>query len=957
MPPKTRSRGVPAPSRVYHSTPAQQQAQFPPRRKVVRTYGKQTRKKETPGSARSMRQQTLTQIDFVSSFEEDHDPIVMDDSDEDHEDHDDHDEQKESEGSVDENKENKENKENRRLSKARDDGDEEPVSSGRKRRASSRKVATKDERAKRRRTLGEESDAEPTIKDEPTNRRRTLGDLPTSSYHTQTLTQFLGRDSAHALCIKDSEDEDDENDENAENDVGFQDWLQDPVSPTPRRHHQTTVTPRKQRQIRFASPKPSQPEASASNRQESVVPQTPAKRHRDEIPSSSQLSTPASIMMGRYGVPGHSPSPLKKKSSPGGGTTPRPILKSLPGKPRITTTPRRHERVIQDSFATDSWGSGGVMPLQERPIVSPGGETTASAESSSLPDEMDTPTKPRRRGESTELGDGKKAKVKAETTSPTPKKRASPRKAGKRVVLEIPDSDAEDEDFEVFDENDENVESVENDENDENDEGGFIAGPETQFIMNQIASPEEEEGDENAKPSTPTPRSAAAHVSRQNQATGASSTASSRSRPRPSNSSPQMPPIASSQPTTLPPPSSPPKPSRPLSDRLRKPLHDPSAHVATQTQPLESQRVPLANLQALPPPSARTDILLPLSPDMLSDVLEGFSVCLVLPFKIPAQVVRFWLFDGALLRFMACADAGRVEKGGGSWRYTLPQVYELNNPVDDDDMREEGWVDGEVDRYVYLPPAIIGQLLWNLRHALFSENDEDVGSMDAPSRPPSHTSSHDQYEEEEQVQLLPSSSAARPTDKIPAPTPTPSISVSQQVEAQIQSDIAQSTQVPTSDDILVPSTPEDEHHAPSSPTPTRASLQTAIKPPPSRLPPLGPYNASSYRASRPPINPRSSAGVRPSQATTASQASTPDKSSADVAAAASRQPSYPQLQSSSSVVFHDDSPLHMPHGFPLVAESSQLLTKSQMLPDSLIRDDALVPPEIWDSDEDGDGGL
>ncbi|KAH7013306.1 hypothetical protein EDB80DRAFT_709698 [Ilyonectria destructans] len=939
MPPQTRSRGVPAPNRVYHSTPAQQQAQFPPRRKVVRTYGKQTRKKETAGSARSMRQQTLTQIDFVSSFEEDRDPIVMDDSDEDDE------QQKESDATVDE------NKENRSLQKDADDGDEQLASGGRKRRASSRKVTTKDERAKRRRTLGEESDAEAAVKNEPANRRRTLGDLPASSYHTQTLTQFLGRDPAHALCIKDSEDEDDdendENDENGENDNGFQDWLQDPVSPTPRRHYRTSVTPRKQRQIRFASPKlpqPDEPATSSPNasRQESVVPQTPAKRARDEIPSSSQLSTPASIMMGRYGVPGQSPSPLKNKSSPAVGSNPRPILKSLPGKPRIATTPRRRDRVIQDSFATDSWGSGGAMPLQEIAVPSPGGETAASAESSSLADEMETPTKPRRRGESTELGDGTKAKVKAETSSPTPRKRVTPRKAGKRVVLEIPDSDAEAEDFEVFD---------------ENDEGGFVAGPETQFIMNQIASSEEEEeGDENVKPSTPTRASTTAPLGQHDQAATASSAASSRSRPRPSHSSPQLAPIASSQPTTLPPPSSPPKPSRPLANRLRKPLHDASTHGATQTQPLESQRVPLVTLQALPPASARTDVLLPLSPEMLADVLEGFSVCLVLPFKIPAQVVRFWLFDGTLLRYMACADAGRVEKGGGSWRYTLPQVYELNNPVDDDDMREEGWVDGEIDRYVYLPPAIIGQLLWNLRHALFSETDEEVGAMDAPSLPPSHSSPHCQDEEEEQVQLLPSSSAPQPRDKMPAPTPTPSISVSQQVEAQLQSDIAQSTQVPTSDDILVPSTPEAEHHhVPSSPTPTRADPRTAIKPPPSRLPPLTPYNASSYRASRPPINPHPSGGVRPSQATTASQASTPDKSSAT--AAASRPPSYPQLQSSSSILFHDDSPLHMPPGFPLAPESSQLLTKSQMLPDSLVRDDALVPPEIWDSDEDGDVGL
>ncbi|KAH7161548.1 hypothetical protein EDB81DRAFT_683377 [Dactylonectria macrodidyma] len=948
MPPKTRSGGVPAPSRVYHSTPAQQQVQFPPRRKVVRTHGKQTRKKNAMGSARSLRQQTLTQIDFVSSFEEEHDPIAMDSSDGEGDNKGDENDDRDDDGDDD----------------ARIKEDEQPVSSGRKRRA--RTITAKSARAKRRRTLGEESDTEPVTKKEATNRRRTLGDLPTSSYHTQTLTQLLGRDPAHALCIKDSEDENEdenEDDENGGNEGGFEDWLQDPTSPTPRRHHQTSITPRTQRQIRFASPKPPRPEASTlsrdTDRQESVVPQTPAKRRRDEIPSSSQLSTPASLMMARYGAPGETPSPLKNKTSSVAGTTPRPILDSLPGK---LTSPRRRARVIQDSLATASWGSGEVMPLQERAITSPiaslGGETAASVESSSLLDEMDTPTKPRRQRQSSELGDGSKMKTES-GASPTPRKRASPRKAGKRVLLEIPDSDAEDEDFE-------------NNVNDENDGGGFVAGPETQRVMNQIASEEDEdddeqeEGDENARPTTPTPASAA-RINQQDRAVTASSTASSRSRRRPLHSSPQLPPIASSQPTTLPPPSSsPPKPSRPLSSRLRKPLHHASAHASTQTQPLESQRVPATTLRGLPPPSARTDILLPLSPRTLADVLDGFSVCLVLPFRVPAQVVRFWLFDGELLRFMACADAGRLVRDGASsssWRYTLPQVYELNNPVEHDDMREEGWVDGPIDRYAYLPPAIIGQLLWNLRHAIFSDEDEDVAAMaDVQSHNPSQheEEQEEEEEEEEQVQLLPSSSAPPPPSrgKIPAPTPTPSISVSQQVEAQIQSDMAQSTQAPTSDDILVPSTPESEHlrqfHlVPSSPTPTKASPRTAIKPPPSRLPPLNSHGASSYRASRPAINSRSTTGVRPSQATTASQSSTPEKPSSAAAANASRPLSFPQLQSSSSLVFHDDSPLHIPPGFPLAADDSQLLTKSQMLPDSLLRDDTMVPPEIWDSDDDG----
>ncbi|RBQ73197.1 hypothetical protein FVER14953_03865 [Fusarium verticillioides] len=202
MTPKTRSGGKPAPSRVYHSTPAQQQAQFPARRKVVRTYGKQNRKKQAETPSRLFRQQTLTQIDFVSSLEGNEDPIVLSDSEQDE---------------MQSDKEQEDQEE-----------DEEPVSSGRKRRAKAKVTSNKNERAKRRRTLGDDTEEQPKPKKErKSSRRKTMGDAPSSAYHTQTLTQFLGRDPAHAEFIKDSEDED--------NDDDFQQWLGDAASPSPRK--------------------------------------------------------------------------------------------------------------------------------------------------------------------------------------------------------------------------------------------------------------------------------------------------------------------------------------------------------------------------------------------------------------------------------------------------------------------------------------------------------------------------------------------------------------------------------------------------------------------------------------------------------------------------------------------------------------------------------------------------
>lgn len=855
MAPQTRSHGVPAPSRVYHSTPVLQQARFPARKKTVRTYGKQARKKDL----KDLRQQTLTQFDFVSSFEGEDEPIVL---------------------SSDSEQGENDDKENRQVEdQDGDQDDEDPVPSGRKRRAASKNLSGKAAKSKRRRTLGDATESKATkTKEDRQTRRRTLGDAPSSSYHTQTLTQFLGRPQH---TIQDSEDEDEEGGDNG----GFDEWLGlGPASPSPRPRSRASVSPTKQ-----SNTSPSKVHGNTSirpdSRQESMVPQTPATKHiRFEIPSSSQQSSPVSAMMDRYGAPDKVVSPLKDR-------TPNAVpLLELTGRPK-TTTPIRRKVVIEDSYSTESWCSGEAEPTPDKFTHTPEARTSPLKASSSFPDVAVTPTRPKRRGESTELGERRQA-YRETTESPSPKKKHSPKKrtSPKKVfggLQEIPDSD-EDEDDEDFLE--------------DHDDGTYVVGAETQFVLTELATP------------TPAPPVTAANDPDSSTTNTSSHLADSSSAAE--QNSTQLANTASSS------TASPTKalPTLPQMKPLRYPLHTPTIQ-ATQTQPLESQRVPLATLQAFPPHAARTDILLPISSTTLDPILTGYQIDLVLPHKVPAQVVRFWLLDGSLLHYMACAEPGHLVDG--TWRYRLRQVYELNNPVDEDDMREEGWIEGDIGRYAYLPPAIVGQLLWNLRHALFVEGAGEHGSTG-------------------DRQPKPTSSAAPRSQHKDNSTPTPSISVSQQVEAQLQSDIAHSTQFPASDDdILVPSTPESEEALASPPT---------INPPPARAPLLSALDnhpLSSYRAARGPPPPTPNAGerpaVRPSQATTASQASTPEEP---------RLP--PALQSSSSLTFQDygDSPVRLPHG--VVLASSQLLTKSQMLPDSLVRDDVCVPPEIWDSDDDGD---
>ncbi|KAL7783267.1 hypothetical protein V8C37DRAFT_397310 [Trichoderma ceciliae] len=171
--------------------------------------------------------------------------------------------------------------------------------------------------------------------------------------------------------------------------------------------------------------------------------------------------------------------------------------------------------------------------------------------------------------------------------------------------------------------------------------------------------------------------------------------------------------------------------------------HDPATiKLPCQSQVFESQRVPLHILQSFAPASARTDILLPISSKLLSSIVDGSETSLHLTYRVPEQVGRFWLFDHNILRYMACVQPGKAHNLG--WDYRIDQVYELNNPVEEHDMQEEGWVNGQVRRYIYLPPAIVGQLLWNLRCATFGgggfqredghgETSNNMGELDCRS--------------------------------------------------------------------------------------------------------------------------------------------------------------------------------------------------------------------------------
>ncbi|EGR51294.1 uncharacterized protein TRIREDRAFT_104617 [Trichoderma reesei QM6a] len=274
---------------------------------------------------------------------------------------------------------------------------------------------------------------------------------------------------------------------------------------------------------------------------------------------------------------------------------------------------------------------------------------------------------------------------------------------------EIPDSDEEDEDLELQDDGP----VVQQDT--------FATGYETQLVLEELASLDSPQldGQEAANDQLPT------SISQSSALASSAGTAISK---------PALPPIEATEGLPTPAETASQLPSTPPFAKAACPSPaqaEPNRSQVWPDQAFESQRVPLHVLQSFTPVSARTDILLPTPPSVLMSIVDGSETTLRLTYRVPEEVRRFWLFDHDILRYMACVQPG-TPRGFLDWEYSVDQVYELNNPIEEHDMQEEGWVTGQVRRYIYLPPAIVGQLLWNLRCATLTHGASQPGEDDGP---------------------------------------------------------------------------------------------------------------------------------------------------------------------------------------------------------------------------------
>ncbi|RYP14543.1 hypothetical protein DL765_006319 [Monosporascus sp. GIB2] len=740
-----------------------------------------------------------------------------------------------------------------------DDEDDAPAESA-------KEPKSKPAKESRRKTMGDEVDR--SEKPRGSKRRKTMGDTPSmsasSSFHTQTLTQFLS-----------NKDEDEEpwelDDSEADEDLGF-------VMETPRK-------PKKAQSLDYVGLRTTGKGPDQVPSSQLPKPATPSNRQKmTEIPSSeSPAITP---MLMRYGPPGQTKSPLTGKSTT--ATAPPSILRSAHKRSR--------NMVIQDTYSSTYSSPNSGTPTPKAAV------------------KFDTPKKLR-----FNIPEDKENITPGRTKPKSPKPlRKTP---ARQPLREVPDSDAEDEEsiadfdpgpgpgteLEESESTDGPPESPTPMGNLEEAETCYgLLGDETQAEILSSDHFQDCSLDPKASASSPSHDDTVAEAPQTTAAGRVLSDVHATDSP--------LTPVVEQPPA-----------SSPLAQNSDEnlTLRAAEANADTQyTQGLESQRLPLEAIHAMGPQTLRSDIMVSLHPEHLAKIVDGTKNHEFRPWKIPAEVSRVWLYATkpfSELRYMCIfgppKEPGQVEdeKGVGNkafnqgktiskYAHEILQVYELNDPVSLQEMIRKGWVKGAPQKYNYVPPAVVGELTANLRCALFEKDETQHAGGNS------------------------------------------NVTESQDIRAQIQNDVAYSTQHPSSEPA--------EEVIPSSQRSRKSAARRETKEAGAFAKPVLPKPSSGGATQREPSHSsqRQNSLIRPSQATTVTQMSS--------SPAVSPEKSLPRpitVSSDASVELHSSSPSAEQRRHHSL-RSSQFLTRSQMLPESLLNDETREPPPIiWDSaDEESD---
>lgn len=321
------------------------------------------------------------------------------------------------------------------------------------------------------------------------------------------------------------------------------------------------------------------------------------------------------------------------------------------------------------------------------------------------------------------------------------------------------------------------------------------------------------------------------------------------------------------------------------------------------TQGLESQRLSTQFVDCMAPRTMKSDIIISIHPQHVTNIVNRSKDHEFRSWPIPQGVSRLWIYETrptSELRYMAVISEAKTPgeitdlrglgnasfnaQSGGLMRYAyeILELYELADPLSLTKLREKEWISSPPQKYAFVRPAVLDQLIANLKPPLFVSTP---ASQDNPSSP---------------------------------------LTISQEAEAQLLSDVREQTNWQSA------SSPYRQPHLTSAPvTPTKPlssypSQATTVDLTPSQPVPSSPFRGEIVHDSP----------IRECPSSTPIQ--------------------LPPLRRDAEE--HDETPAEseLESLVPFSIASSQLLTKSQMLPESLLNDSVPEPPPVIADSEDED---
>ena len=161
---------------------------------------------------------------------------------------------------------------------------------------------------------------------------------------------------------------------------------------------------------------------------------------------------------------------------------------------------------------------------------------------------------------------------------------------------------------------------------------------------------------------------------------------------------------------------------------------------AENTQTLESQRLATQHIRSMAPRTKDSDVFISIRPENVSKIVDRTKNHEFRRQKILGTVRRIWIYETSptrLLQYMAVISAAKrpgeleIEDGIGNaefnaknpncgeYAWEILELYELADPIPWATIRANEWLNGPPRKPTFVRPAVLDQLMANLKPALF----------------------------------------------------------------------------------------------------------------------------------------------------------------------------------------------------------------------------------------------